>query len=310
MSSYLNLEKPQENDLNWGNKLNSNFDKIDAEASRANTELGKKADINHTHNFNNVFAPLVHRHDDLYPPIGHNHNNLYPPINHNHNELYPLKNHNHNDLYALLQHTHSGFANTVHSHAEITALQNRMSLAESRINTLFNDKADKTYVVNLLKNFDHSVAGITPVININGKGSGSQNVRVNAWINSPAFLLEWHLSFQWSGQSHWTHRVGQNSSEFLIPKPSTNSPLWNGKTMIGITIKIKCKNPFLQNDWSNEATITDSEIMIFNFIDADHIIAALAMNTNFQTTMASAIVSNPNLAERIIHSVNQHQTPK
>ena len=71
MSNYLNLEKPQENDLLWGNKINSNFDKIDAEANRVNTELGTKANNNHTHNFNNLYAPIQHSHDDLYTSIGH-----------------------------------------------------------------------------------------------------------------------------------------------------------------------------------------------------------------------------------------------
>jgi hypothetical protein len=272
MTNYLNLEKPNEADLNWGDSINSNSDKIDAECRRLNSELGNKANTNHTHS---GFAPASH---------------------------------NHNDLYSQLNHSHNNFALTVHTHSEITTLQNRMTLAENRINTLFSDTADKSYVINLLKNFDHSVAGLTPQIHMNGQGSNSQNLRVNCWINSPAFLLEWHLSFHWVGLPNPSNRLPQHSQEFSINKPAVNAPYWGGNNVTSITIRVKCRNPFLQNDWSNEAVLTDSEIFMFNFIDADKIVAALAVNSNFQTTLASVICTNPGLVEKIVHQANNTQS--
>jgi len=271
MSNYLNLEKPTENDLNWGDAVNRNTDKIDAECSRLNTELGTKSNVNHTHNFNNQFAPL---------------------------------NHHHNSSYASIGHTHTGFAVTGHTHAEITALQNRMTLAEGRINTLFSDKADKSYVINLLQNFDHSVVGLTPQINLNGQGSNNSNLRVNAWINSPAFLLEWHLSFKWANLQNFSNQGPKNTPEFTIPKPSANAPYWGGSNITGITIKVKCRNPFLNDNWSNEATLTDNDIRMHNFLDFDKLVTAVANDMSFQTTLASIIITNPYMAEKLINVAN------
>ena len=196
------------------------------------------------------------------------------------------------------------------THSEIATLTSRITTAESRINTLFSDKADKSYVINLLQNFDHSIAGLKPVIHLNGQGSNSQNLRVNCWINSPAFLLEWHLSFLYSGLQNYANRGPQNTSEFTIAKPGVNAPYWGGNNITGITIKVKCRNPFLANNWSNEATLTDNEIYMFNFIDADKIIAALVCNSNFQNTIASTIITNPGLTDLIASKVtnNNHQS--
>jgi len=293
MSNYLNLEKPTENDLNWGDSINDNTDKIDAECSRLNTELGNKSDVGHTHNFDTLYAPLEHSHnfDDRYSQLSHNHNSLYSPTNHNHNSLY-----------SATGHTHAGFSLTNHTHSEIAQILSRLALAEGRINTLFSDKADKSYVHNLLQNFDHSVAGLTPQVNINGQGANASNLRVSAWINSPAFLLEWHLSFKWGNLQNFSNQAPKHASEFTISKPSPNAPYWGGNTMTSVTIKIKCRNPFLNDNWSNEVTVTENEVMMYNFIDADKIIAALSMDSHFQTTLASVIITNPYMAEKLINS--------
>ena len=276
MSQYLNLEKPTENDLNWGDAVNRNTDKIDAECSRLNTELGTKAPNGHTHNFNNLYAPI---------------------------------NHNHNSLYASIGHTHTGFAVSNHTHPEIAQILSRLSLAESRITTLFSDKADKSYVINLLQNFDHSVIGLTPQINLNGQGSNNSNLRVNAWLNTPAFLLEWHMSFKWANLPNFSNQGHKNTPEFTIPKPSANAPYWNGSNITGITIKIKCRNPFLNNDWSNEATLTDNDIRMYNFLDFDKLVTAIAHDNSFQTTLASVIITNPYMAEKLIN-VATHESAR
>jgi len=275
MSNYLNLEKPNENDLKWGDSLNRNTDKIDAECNRLNTAVNGKANLNHTHNFENQFAPL---------------------------------NHHHNSLYSAIEHTHTGFAPSGHTHNEIASLQNRMTLAENRINTLFSDKADKSYVINLLKNFDHSLAGLTPVIHLNGQGSSSQNLRVNCWLNTPAFLLEWHLSVHWLGLPNPSSRAPQNTAEFTIPKPAVNAPYWNGNPITSVTLRVRARNPFLNNNWTNEAVLTESDIRMFNFIDADKIVAALACNNNFQSSLASVIIANPSMSAQLVSLANSQQS--
>jgi hypothetical protein len=294
MTQYLNLEKPTENDLNWGDSINENSEKIDTECNRLNTELANKSDVNHTHNFGNVFSPLGHNHNDLYPLISHTHN-----FDNKYSQLGQL----HNESYSSVGHTHTGFASAGHTHSEIVSLQSRMTLAENRINQLFSEKADKSYVINLMQNFDHSLKGLTPVVNINGQGGNFQNLRINCFINSPAFLVEWHLSYQWRDIAIPTRISPQNIGDFSLVKPSANAPCWNGFSQTHITLRVKCRNPFLNEDWSEEVVLTDDEIQMFNFIDADRIISALAVNSNFQTTLASVIVSNPYLVERIVENV-------
>jgi hypothetical protein len=51
-------------------------------------------------------------------------------------------------------------------------------------------------------------------------------------------------------------------------------------------------------------TITDNEIEMYNFIDAGKIIAVLANDLAFQNTIASVIITNPGLAEKIVNKIN------
>ena len=253
MSNYLNLEKPKETDLNWGDSLNRNTDKIDIECSRLNTELGNKAPNSHTHT-----------------------------------------------IYALTGHTHS----------ELSSLASRVSVLEGRVNTLFSDKADKSYVVQMLQNFDVSVANLTPSVSISGQGNNSSSVKVNCFINSNAFLLEWSLTYQWNRVSSSSAMGPQNTSEFRISKPGSTNQAWGNTNQTGITIKIKCRNPFLVNNWSKEVTITDNEIYMYNFIDIDKLITAVTTSANFQNTVASSITANPSLTEKLVANVKatQNQT--
>jgi hypothetical protein len=179
-----------------------------------------------------------------------------------------------------------------------------MTQAENRINSLTATKADKSYVLNLLQNFDVSVKGLTPSVNLNGQGANSSSLKVNCWINSPAFLLEWHLAYKWSGATEYTSTAPQNTSEFTISKPGVNSAHWSGNTITGITIKVKCRNPFLAEDWSKEVTLTDNEIEMFNFIDTGKIIEALVNDLAFQNTVASVIITNPGMTERMVNKIN------
>jgi len=308
-TTYLNLEKPEENELNWGVKLNGNFDKIDTESNRVNTVLGTKANTNHTHNYSNVYAPISHNHNDLYATLSHTHNfsSLFAPISHNHNDLYSLLNHTHNygNTYAPLSHHHNDlYATKAHSHTDFSTISDRISQSETRISTLFNNKADNNYVLNLLQNLDHSVAQLTPVINLNGQGSNSQNLKVSCFINSPAVILEWQLSYKFGDKASPATVGVQNTSEFTIIKPSSKTTNWGESKETSITITVKCRNPFLKDDWSKEATLTDNEIEMFNPIDIDKLIASLAVDSHFQNTVAYAIISNPILADTIASQIN------
>ena len=100
----------------------------------------------------------------------------------------------------------------------------------------------------------------------------------------------------------------QNTGSFSISKPGSNSKSWDNKNIASISISVKCRNPFLKDDWSKEITLTDSEIYMYNFIDADRIVATLVENHNFQNTVASAMANNPYLSNQLIAQVKLNDT--
>lgn len=115
------------------------------------------ADIDHTHDYSNYFAPLQHSHDD-YSLGNHNHDTRYSLLNHNHSGVYSEVTHTHDTSYSKLDHTHTEYSSASHTHdfsSVYAALSHNHDTIYSKLNhthTEFSSIVDSASVQLMIDN--------------------------------------------------------------------------------------------------------------------------------------------------------------